>query len=108
MTRFQSLLIENLKRERKRAGYSQEKLAELADLSPKYISALEIGNRFPSPETFQKLIEILNIEPYQLFLDPSKPTRDTDINMVKSFQDFLAKAYPAFLHEATQQFIDRE
>jgi len=108
MTRVQALFIENLKKERKRAGYSQEKLAELVGLTPKYISSLEIGNRFPSPDTIQKIVDVFKMEPYQLLLDSSAPDKSLELEAVKGFEDFLLGKMPEYLREAWKEYFATE
>lgn len=72
MTKIHDLLIVNLKRARERKGLSQMRLAHEADLSLGFIGDIESGKRFPSPSSIEKLVNALNIEPYELFLDPLK------------------------------------
>jgi len=72
MTKIHELLIVNLKRAREREGLSQMKLAHEADLSLGFIGDIESGKRFPSPSSIEKLVTALDIEPYELFLDPLK------------------------------------
>ena len=57
----------NLKYYRIKKLYSQEKLGELTDLSPRYISAIECGRYSPTIITIEKLAEALEIEAYILF-----------------------------------------
>ncbi len=59
----------NLKKYRKLRGLTQEKLAEKVNLSVPYIGAIEIGQKFPSPEKMNSLILVLNISPYLLFVE---------------------------------------
>ena len=47
------------------------KLSELVNISPNYLNAVENGKNFPSPEVVQRLIDVLDILPYQLFLEHS-------------------------------------
>ncbi|NIZ39929.1 helix-turn-helix transcriptional regulator [Entomospira entomophila] len=67
MTQFHQLLIKNLKIYRKQRGYSQMKLAHLCSVSPNYIGEIEMGRKFPSADTMDKIIFALNLKPYQLF-----------------------------------------
>ncbi len=46
---------------RKRAGFSQEKLAEEIEVSRNYISAIERGVKTPSLETFIKISNVLGV-----------------------------------------------
>lgn len=105
MTRVQLLFVENLKRERKQAGYSQEKLAELIGLTPKYISSIEIGNRFPSADTIQKIVDIFDLEPYQMFLNTELPDRSADTELLKAFKDYLAEDIPLYLKDVVKKYI---
>ena len=56
----------NLKWYRFDRGYSQEKLAELSNLTPKYISDLERGKYCPSFNKLQDIAKALNIDAYEL------------------------------------------
>ena len=75
MTHFQDIFIKNLRFYRNESGYSQLKFSELIDLTPNYLNAVENGKYFPSPEVIDKICTVLNILPYQLFLEqPVKAT----------------------------------
>jgi len=69
MTHFQMKFVENLRLWRKKRGLSQQKLSEMANVSPNYLNAIENGKNFPSPEVIQKISDILGLMPYQLFLE---------------------------------------
>jgi len=69
MTHFQELFIENLRFWRKKRGISQLKLSEMVSISPNYLNAVENGKNFPSPEVIQHISDILELMPYQLFLE---------------------------------------
>ena len=56
----------NLKWYRFNKGYTQEHLAELCNLTPKYISALERGKFSPSLSKIEDIANALEIEPYCL------------------------------------------
>lgn len=62
----------NLKFFRQKCNYSQEKLAELIDVSPATISNYETGEMWPSRQNLANLVEVLKVHPYQLFIDFSK------------------------------------
>ena len=46
---------------------SQEKLAEIAEISQNMLSGIETGNNFCSAETLEKIITALEVEPNELF-----------------------------------------
>ena len=69
MTHVQELFIRNLRYYRTRAGFSQLSFSEKIELSPNYLNAVENGKNFPSTEVIQKIVDVLNLLPYQLFLE---------------------------------------
>lgn len=67
--------IQNLKFYRKRAGLTQEKLAEAIGMSTTYIGDMEARERFPSAETIDKIAAALGGgHPSTLFDDHGNPT----------------------------------
>ena len=54
-------LGEYLRRKRKALGLTQERLAELCDLTPEHISGIERGRRLPSVKTLLRMAEALNV-----------------------------------------------
>jgi transcriptional regulator with XRE-family HTH domain len=66
---LQDLFVINMRKYRKRAGFTQEKLAELCDTEPAYIGQIETGRRCPSLEYVERIACALDLAPYQLFYD---------------------------------------
>ena len=66
---LRDLLIYNIKYYRYLNNYSQEKLAELSKLSPRYITDVERGLHCPTIPKIENIANSLNIEPYQLFIN---------------------------------------
>ena len=77
MTHFQDVFIRNLRYYRTKAKYSQLAFSELINITPNYLNAVENGKNFPSPEVVQKICDILNIQPYQLFLEQPEALSST-------------------------------
>ena len=50
-----------LREKRESVGYTREKLAELADLSSRFIANIELGDNGVSIETLKKLCELLGV-----------------------------------------------
>ena len=63
---LRNLVSLNIRRFRLNAGFSQEELAERANISVPYMGALERGEKWPSPETLTGLAQGLGIEPHDL------------------------------------------
>ena len=66
---LKDLLIFNIKYYRYVNNYSQEKLAELSKLSPRYITDVERGLHCPTIPKLESIAKSLNIEPYILFMN---------------------------------------
>ncbi len=81
MTHIQEIFIKNLRFLRSKAGFSQLEFSEKIGLSPNYLNAVENGKNFPSVEVLQKIIDVLGIMPYQLFLE--RPDSDSSIDAQK-------------------------
>lgn len=67
--RIQTIFSKNLKKYRKKAKLTQEKLAELCESDYRYIGQIETGNRSPSLEFVGKIASALSIPPFFLFVD---------------------------------------
>jgi len=78
MAYVRELFAENLKKNRKKCGFSQEKLAENAEVSTHYISMIEMARNFPKSEVIERLANALNIEVHELFLAPR--TNEDELN----------------------------
>ncbi len=52
---------------RKIKGYSQEIFAEKIDIATTTLSSIETGNAFMTSQTLEKILEILEITPDELF-----------------------------------------
>lgn len=61
------LLGKRIKELRKKAGYTQEKLAELINIETTSLSGIESGRHFPSLPTIEKIADNLNVEMKSLF-----------------------------------------
>jgi transcriptional regulator with XRE-family HTH domain len=72
---LQDVFTVNLRKYRKQASLTQEKLAELCDTDPRYIGQLETGYRCPSFAYIEKIASALSIAPYQLFFDEIEAAR---------------------------------
>ena len=65
-------LSTNIKNFRKVRGWTQEKLAEEAEMSVQAINFFEGRRRWPGEDSLSKIASALNIEVYQLFIPQDK------------------------------------
>jgi transcriptional regulator with XRE-family HTH domain len=70
------VLAGNIRRYRKNLGYSQEKLAEKAELSAQTLNDIEGCRRWVSARTMTKLAKALNIAEYKLLIPENGETAE--------------------------------
>jgi transcriptional regulator with XRE-family HTH domain len=68
--KIRDALGKNIKKYRKQLHLSQEKLAATINIATNFLSEIENGRKWISPTTLAKLIDALDIEIYELFVDP--------------------------------------
>ena len=66
---IEAVLRENIRNLRKKLGWSQEALAEKADVSAPYITQIELGKRTPSLDIVENLANALGVE-YKVLFEP--------------------------------------
>jgi len=71
-----------IKKLRVERGYTQEKLAELIDISQKALSSIEIGDNFLKAETLDKILYAFDITAEELFSTNQYKTSDSLIKMI--------------------------
>ena len=67
MDNIKVLFGKRVKELRKKIGYTQAQLAEIANVDDKHISCIEGGKNFPSPDLLDRLANSLNVEVKALF-----------------------------------------
>jgi transcriptional regulator with XRE-family HTH domain len=105
MTKIREAFRENLRRERKRYGYSQEHFAELCGLSQNYIAALENGRKYPSPEAMQKIARALNLKPYLLIVEDDPGEVSERAESMTRFIDEARRRIEIDLEECARLFL---
>jgi len=78
MANIREVLASNIKEYRRKYGFSQDKLAELAGISSQYLATVETCRKFPTPEMLDRIAEALNIETHELFSFTSTPQKELE------------------------------
>lgn len=86
---LKDLLIFNIKYYRYLKGISQEKLAELCKLSPRYITDIERGLHCPTIPKLELISRVLGIEPHILFVNSKRDEKI--IEKIKSSRQYNQK-----------------
>lgn len=89
------LLGLNIKRLRERKGYTQEAFCELISLTQPNLSNIETGKSFPSFPTFFSMMEVLEVNPNDMFefLQKYKDIDFSDELDVEIFNTLLSLPY---------------
>ncbi len=77
---IKKLLGQRLKEIRKNKKITQERLAELIGIDTSSISHIENGKYYPTAENLDKILEILDIKPNELFSFESYASHENLLN----------------------------
>ena len=94
--------MKNIKFYRKKAGFSQQELAEKCDIATNYVSEIETGKKFPSVEMIETLANALGTPAYLFFLQATDIDIDTELVQKNRNEDFaktLLRTVNALLKE---------
>lgn len=86
-----------LKRARRAAGLTQEKLAEEVDISVNHLKHIEGGLRNPSWSLLVEFVQRLNISLDSMFLDERQPTAH-QLEVISRVMDWSDQECVAFLN----------
>jgi transcriptional regulator with XRE-family HTH domain len=78
MTKLRDILAHNLKEKRRNCGFSQEKLAEMVNVSTHHIATIETARNYPTLDLVERLANALNIEIYELFINQLSPPEEME------------------------------
>jgi transcriptional regulator with XRE-family HTH domain len=90
-----------MKRYRLLLGISQAELAERAGISVGYVGEVEIGHKFPSPETLEAIARALGLRPFRLLMGPEDVTDTMGPDAVYETAEKLKKR----LSEEIDEFV---
>jgi transcriptional regulator with XRE-family HTH domain len=105
MTHFQNIFIRNLRFLRTKAELSQLKFSELIEITPNYLNAVENGKYFPSPEVIDRICKVLEILPYQLFLEEqtfSNSEKTQTIQLISKLKQSVSSEFEKILSKISQ------
>ena len=100
MANIREVLATNIKENRKKCGFSQDKLAELAGISSQYLATVETCRKFPTPEVLDRLAEALEIETHELFSFASTPQKELEKLRQDIIEEVVITIKQAFKEES--------
>ncbi len=104
------LLGKRIKEIRKKAGYTQEELAEAVNIDITTLSGIESGRHFPSLVTLEKIAQTLNTAFITLFdFDNHVSVEDMKLVILKNINHFsnddIKFVYKLLNKKYTEEFI---
>jgi transcriptional regulator with XRE-family HTH domain len=76
----------------------------MVNISPNYLNAVENGKNFPSPEVIQYISDILELMPYQLFLE--HPAEETAVGTIVSELTMIKQQLIKEINELIQKYSE--
>ena len=99
MARLQDIFVNNLKKHRKKCGFTQAQLAEKVNVSTHHIGMIELSRNYPTLELVERIANALEIEIHELFINPLSPNKELETlrQEIKNdtrqlLEEFLGKA----------------
>jgi len=92
---IRDILARNIKENRRKCGFSQEKLAEKAGISTPFIAMIEVSRKFPTPDVLDRIAGALNIKTWQLFAvqpSPEDAMEQLRMSIVKDIDQVVTEA----------------
>ena len=96
---LKEIFAKNLRENRRKCGFSQEKLAEKSGISTQYLAMMEIARKFPTSEVLERIAKALEIKVYELFLIDHSPREELELlrrniisEMRQTFGDIVEKS----------------
>ncbi len=80
-----TILGKNIKKAREARNLSQDKLSELIGIGASALSKIESGKSYPTKQTLEKIIKILDIKPCILYIS------NDNFNIDEAYKDLLIK-----------------
>jgi len=103
---IRNILSKNLKEQRNKLGYTQEKFAEISGLSIQTINDIEGGRKWVSDKTITKLALALRIECYQLLVPEYKNQNKKETASVHQILGLMKKLKKSINSQIDDNFID--
>jgi len=87
MAHLQRILVQNLKKHRRKCGLTQAQLAEKVGVSTHHIGMIELSRNYPTLELVERLAVALKVKPHELFIDSISPNEELEQLRVEIKED---------------------
>jgi transcriptional regulator with XRE-family HTH domain len=103
MSNIQEVFAKNLRENRRKRGLTQADLAEKANVSTHYVALIEIARNIPKVEVIERFARVLNIERYELFIEPRSHTTE-----IKKMHQTIVADIKDIVKEAVTEAFEKE
>lgn len=88
MSNIKKLLGHRIREIRRSKNLTQEKLAELVGIGTPNISYIETGKFAPSMDTLEKIAEVLEVKPFEMYMfEPLKPANELREELITAMEN---------------------
>ncbi len=107
-SRLQALLGRNIRTAREKRGYSQQMLAERAELSAGHITDLEQGRKWVSADSLVRIADALGIEPFMLLLPESVESGTDAFSLLTEYAMSVRETVEGTLETTLREMLARK
>ena len=101
---LREILSQNIKTKRKELGFTQEKLAELVELSAQTINDIEGCRTWVSDKTLIKISEVLQTSPAELLI-PQNTETNMNIKNMNNIKSELKKEVISTIDDIFKEYL---
>lgn len=98
MSEIVEILGKNIRNLRKEAGWTQEKLAEMAGISVPFMTQIELARKTPSLDVIENIAKALSVSYAQLFKNEISENKDIAYSL-RLLESGLVKSLTEKIHE---------
>ena len=103
---IKKLLGARIKQLRQTKGLSQEQFAEKLGIATRTLCGIEIGKNFLTSNTFEKILEVLNITPQELFLvNHYQPREDLEQEIFETISKIKDREKIEIIYKIIKSFV---
>lgn len=98
-------LGQQIKKLRQERGYSQEQFAEKLGIATRTLCGIEIGKNFFTSNTLEKILEILEITPQDLFrINHYQPREDLESEIIETIRGIKDREKIEIIYKIVKSF----
>ncbi len=103
---IKKLLGARIKQLRQTKGLSQEQFAEKLGIATRTLCGIEIGKNFLTSNTLEKILEVLNITPQELFLvNHYQPREDLEQEIFETISKIKDREKIEIIYKIIKSFV---